>query len=319
VIRLEMEDINVRVVLLGMKDAPERCHPSASFRLADNPLDERIESTKTNAFNCICTKPYRSRLYTGFVESRWFRQMTAVRSRFSLIVGLGFALSLMAIFVATWIGLVVMPQDVLQGNMFRILYYHVPHAMLSLIWPYVNLLASIGVLYWRREQPQAALAADALAVASAEVTLLYATICLLSGMLWGRAAWGIWWTWDGRLTSTLLLWLLYMSYVVLRHMSSTGQAQNVAAVMSIFAGIDVPIVYKSIDWWRTQHPSRIFFSGDPDSNLDPAMTPGFIANIIAWTLWGILLITIRYALERRRQKRAEAIALHAIQSPEEFA
>ena len=85
-------------------------------------------------------------------------------------------------------------------------------------------------------------------------------------MLWGRVAWGIWWTWDARLTSMLLLWLLYVSYLMLRKLSSTGQTHTLAAVLSVFAAIDVPIVYMSIQWWRTQHPAPVFFSGDPDAS-----------------------------------------------------
>jgi len=229
-----------------------------------------------------------------------------------------FLLTLAAIAFATRMGLLEAPTDALQGNVFRILYYHVPHAMLSLVWPYVNLAASIAFLYWRRRDPLKALSADALAIASAEVTLVYASICLATGMLWGRVEWGIWWTWDARLTSMLLLWLLYVSYLMLRKLSSTGQAQTLGAVLSIFAGIDVPIVYKSIDWWRTQHPARVFFSSDPDAGLDKSMMPAFEANVIAWAMWGLLLIAIRYALERRRQEREQDAALKAIEDSLEF-
>ena len=229
-----------------------------------------------------------------------------------------FLLTLAAIGFATRLALVVSPTDALQGDVARILYYHVPHSMLSLIWPYVNFAASIGFLYWRRRDPLKALTADALAIASAEVTLVYATICLATGMLWARVAWGIWWTWDERLTSMLLLWMLYVSYLMVRSLSSTGQTQTLAAVLSVFAAIDVPIVYMSIRWWRGQHPSPIFFSGDPDQKMDPSMLPAFTANVVAWAMWGLLLIAIRYALERRRQAREQDAALKAIEDSLEF-
>jgi len=227
-------------------------------------------------------------------------------------------LTLAAIGFATRLALVVSPTDALQGNVGRIFYYHVPDSMLSLVWPYVNLAASIAFLYWRRRDPLKALTADAVAIASAEVTLVYASICLATGMLWGRVEWGIWWTWDARLTSMLLLWLLYVSYMMLRKFSAAGQTQTLAAVLSIFAGIDVPIVYKSIDWWRTQHPSPVFFSSDPDAGLDKSMVPAFEANIIAWAMWGLLLIAMRYVLERRRQEREQDAALKAIEDSLEF-
>src|SRR5271168_5045945 len=114
------------------------------------------------------------------------------------------------------------PRDAAQGDVGRIFYYHVPIAMLSLLFPYINFAASLAYLYWRNRDPLKALAADAMALAAAEVTIVYTTICLVSGSIWGRAAWGIWWTWDERITSVFVLWLLYVSYLMLRRFSSTG-------------------------------------------------------------------------------------------------
>lgn len=205
-----------------------------------------------------------------------------------------------------------------MGNVQRIFYYHVPTSMLSLLFPYINFVASVAYLYWRRRDPLKALTADAVAISSAEVTVVYASICLLTGSLWGRAAWGIWWTWDARLTSMLLLWLLYVSYLMLRKFSATGQTHTLAAVLSIFAAIDVPIVFMSIRWWRTQHPAPVF-GGGPDSGIDASMKPAFGWNVLAWGLWGLLLLALRYALERRRQEREQEAALQAIEASLEIA
>ena len=109
-----------------------------------------------------------------------------------------------------------------MGDVQRIFYYHVPSAIMGLIFPYVNFIASLAYLYWRRRDPLKALSADALALAAAEVTVVFVSIGLMTGMLWGRASWGIWWAWDARLTTYLLLWLLYVSYLLLRRFSSTG-------------------------------------------------------------------------------------------------
>ncbi len=207
----------------------------------------------------------------------------------------------------------LVPADAAQGNISRTFYYHVPTAMLSLLFPYINFVASLAFLFWRRRDPFKSLAADAMALASAEVAVIYATITLVTGSIWGRAAWGIWWTWDPRLTSMLLLWLLYVSYLVLRRFSSTGQTQTLAAVLSIFAAVDVPIVYMSIRWWRTQHPAPVF-GGGPDSGLDKSMMPAFVWNIIAWAMWGIFILGFRYALERRRQASEQEDALNAIEA-----
>ncbi|GAC1423116.1 MAG: heme ABC transporter permease [Acidobacteriaceae bacterium] len=228
------------------------------------------------------------------------------------------ALSLGMIVYATRLGLFTSPTDAAQGNVGRIFFYHVPSSMLSLLFPYINFIGSLAFLYWRRRDPLKALTADAVALSSAEVTVVYASICLLTGMLWGRAVWGIWWTWDARLTSMLLLWLLYVSYLMLRKFSATGQTQTLAAVLSVFAGIDVPIVYMSIRWWRTQHPSPVFFGG-ADSGIDPSMKPAFGFNVLAWAMWGVFVLVLRYALERRRQLAEQDAALRAIEASLEMA
>jgi len=241
------------------------------------------------------------------------------RSRiFGPIGAVWFVLTLAAIVHATRLGLLLAPTEATMGNVQRIFYYHVPSSMLSLVFPYVNFIASVAYLFWRRRDPLKALTADAVAISSAEVTVVYSSICLLTGMLWGRAAWGIWWTWDARLTSMLLLWLLYVSYLMLRKFSSTGQTHTLAAVLSVFAAIDVPIVFMSIRWWRTQHPAPVF-GGGPDSGIDASMKPAFGWNVLAWALWGVLLLALRYALERRRQEREQEAALQAIEASLEMA
>ncbi|MEO6807442.1 MAG: cytochrome c biogenesis protein CcsA [Edaphobacter sp.] len=205
------------------------------------------------------------------------------------------------------------PADAAQGDVGRIFYYHVPIAMLCLLFPYLNFAASLAYLFWRRRDPLKALTADAFALASAEVAVVYTSITLLSGMIWGRAAWGIWWAWDPRLTSVLLLWLLYVSYLMLRRFSSTGQSQTLAAVLSVFAAVDVPIVYMSIRWWRTQHPAPVFFGG-PGAGMDKSMLPAFFWNLAGWGIWGIFVLLFRFALERRRQLAEQEHALQTIEA-----
>ena len=241
------------------------------------------------------------------------------RSRIFAPIGVAwFVLTLAAIAYATRLGLFMAPTEATMGNVQRIFYYHVPTSMLSLLFPYVNFIASLCYLYWRRRDPLKALTSDAVAISSAEVTVVYASICLLTGMLWGRVAWGIWWTWDPRLTSMLLLWLLYVSYLMLRKLSSTGQTHTLAAVLSVFAAVDVPIVYMSIKWWRTQHPAPVF-GGGADSGIDPSMMPAFGWNVAAWAMWGIFIMVLRFVLERRRQQSEQEAALQAIEASLELA
>jgi heme exporter protein C len=205
----------------------------------------------------------------------------------------------------------LVPTEATMGNVQRIFYYHLPHAILGLVFPYINFVASLAFLFWRHRDPLKALTADALAVASAEVTVLYVGICLASGMLWGKPAWGIWWAWDARLTSELLLWLLYISYLLVRRFSATGQTGVLAAVLAVFAAIDVPIVFMSIRWWRTQHPAPVFGDG---GSLDPSFYPAVLWNLAGWTMWGILILVFRFALERRRQLNEQEEALRAIEA-----
>jgi heme exporter protein C len=222
-------------------------------------------------------------------------------------------LTLAALAVGFREAMFIAPTEATMGNIQRIFYYHVPSAMISLIFPYVNFAASIYYLATRRNNPLRAQAADALALAAAEVTVVFCSIGLATGMLWARPVWGIWWTWDERLTTFLLLWLLYVSYLMLRRFSSTGQTHTLAAVLSVFAAVDVPIVYMSIRWWRTQHPSPVF-GGGPDSGIDPSMMPAFLWNLGGWFAWGIFILTLRYLLERRRQVAEQNAALRALEA-----
>lgn len=206
----------------------------------------------------------------------------------------------------------IAPPEATMGDLHRIFYYHFAHAILGLVFPYLNLIASVAFLYYKRRDPLKALGADAFAVASAEITVLYVGITLATGMLWGKPAWGIWWTWDPRLTSELILWLLYISYLLLRRLSPTGQTPTLAAVLSVFAAIDVPIVFMSIEWWRTQHPQPVF--GPDGGGIAPQFVPAVLWNLAGWTMWGIFLIGLRFAIERRRQIADQEAALQALEA-----
>lgn len=193
------------------------------------------------------------------------------------------------------------PTEATMGNLYRVFFYHFPHTILSFVFPYLNCVAALLYLWWRKHDAQRALKADAFALASAELTVLYSSVGLATGMLWGRAAWGIWWTWDARLTTYLLLWLLYVSYLLLRRLTSGDQKAVLSAVLAIFAAIDIPICFMSIRWWRTQHPAPVF-GGGADSGIDPHMLPAVFWNLAAWAMWGAFVLGLRYAIERRRQR-----------------
>jgi heme exporter protein C len=203
----------------------------------------------------------------------------------------------------------IAPTEATMGDTQRIFYYHVPHGMLCFLFFGISFVASILFLVWRRNQPQRAEVADAWALAGAEIGVLYCTVVLVTGPLWAKPSWGIWWTWDARITTTLLLWLIYASYLLLRRFSTGSQMRTLAAVLSIFGAIDVPIVYMANRWWRTQHPAPVI-GGDADSGMAPPIAVAFVWNILAWAAWGLLILAIRVYIERRQQAidTAEATA-----------
>jgi heme exporter protein C len=208
----------------------------------------------------------------------------------------------------------VAPDDALQGYVFRIIYYHVPSATVAFAFFAVSLVGSIGYLAFRRSNPERALKADAWALAGAEVGVVFCTVVLTTGPLWGRRAWGIWWTWDARLTTTLVLWLIYVSYLLLRRFAAGPQMQTLAAVLGIFGALDVPIVYMSNRWWRTQHPAPVFGGGEGSGMKDPTMVNALLWNMLAWFCWGLLVLFLRYRVERQHQQYAALEAEEALTS-----
>jgi len=208
----------------------------------------------------------------------------------------------------------VAPDDALQGYVFRIIYYHVPSFAAAFTFFAISFLGSIGFLSYRRSRPQWAQRADAWALAGAEVGVVFCSVGLTTGPLWGRRAWGIWWTWDARLTTTLVLWLIYVSYLLLRRFTAGPQMQTLAAVMGIFGALDVPIVYMANRWWRTQHPAPVFGGGEGSGMKDPTMVHAFLWNLLAWFCWGIMVLLLRYKVERRHQEFAALEAEEALAS-----
>jgi heme exporter protein C len=180
-----------------------------------------------------------------------------------------------------------------MGDVQRIFYVHVPAATVGFTLFFVNFLVSILYL-WKRSP-----LADAAAAASAEVGVVFCTVVLITGPIWARYAWGVWWSpWDMRLNTTLMLWLLYVSYLVLRRSSTAGSTSVLASSLAIFAFLDVPIVYMANRWFRTHHPSPMI--GTP--NLDHRMQNILFLNMIAFLIFGTLIAWFRYELERTTQK-----------------
>jgi heme exporter protein C len=172
----------------------------------------------------------------------------------------------------------------------RIFYYHVPAATAAYTLFGLNFLASLLYL-WKRSD-----IADAWAVTCAEVGVVFATVVLITGPIWGRFAWNTWWSWEPRLTTFLILWLLYVSYLVLRRSAESGSSSILAAALAVFAFLDVPFSYYA-NRFRGHHPPPITLG-------HPAMTYTLMANMIAFLAFAALIVWFRYALERMERRIA---------------
>jgi len=205
-----------------------------------------------------------------------------------------------------WIFTVGAPTEQTMGNVQRIFYYHVPSAWTAFILFFVNFAAS--VVYLIRRRP----AADIVALVSAEVGVVFCTVVLITGPIWARPVWGIWWTWDVRLTSTLVLWLIYVSYLFLRRFSSSGQTPTLAAALAVLGALCVPFVYLSIRFFRTQHPQPVIGGG---GSIDPRMLHVLLINWLAFSCFAYLVCWSRYRLEKLQRDVDEAHALESLLDP----
>ncbi len=226
---------------------------------------------------------------------------------------IGYALvSLVLLSYALHAALVGAPTEQTMGDVQRIFYYHVPSAWTSMVLFFVNFCASIWFLVRRT------VSADAVAIATAEVGVVFCTVVLITGPLWARPVWGIWWTWDARLTSTLVLWLIYVSYLILRRYATGGQTATLAAVLAVFGFLDVPLVYMAIRWFRTQHPQPVIGGGE-GSGIDPRMMHALLVNWLAFMVFAGLICFLRYRLEVLSRAVDEEHARRALQDDGAYA
>ena len=192
------------------------------------------------------------------------------------------------------------PTDRNLGLSQRIFYFHVSMAWVGFLAFFWVLVGSVGYL-WKRSQKM-----DRLAYSSAEIGVVFTTLMLITGVLWAKPSWGVWWTWDPKLTTSLILWLIYVAYLMLRAYSPRGdQGARFAAVLGIIGFIDVPIIYLSVVWWRTVHPP-VVLGPVAEGSLEPSMRMVLMACTVAFTLLFAYLLMDRQAL-RRSEEEVEAI------------
>ncbi|MFC1872354.1 cytochrome c biogenesis protein [Chloroflexota bacterium] len=180
------------------------------------------------------------------------------------------------------------PTEATMGVVQRIFYYHVPLAWISFLAFFVLFLGCIMFL-WKRDQKW-----DVLASTAAEIGFVLTTLFLITGSIWAKPIWGVWWTWDPRLTSALVLWLIYIAYLMVRSYAvDEARGARFASVVGIVGFFDVPIVALAIVLWRTQHPSPVIFSG----GLEPSMLATLLVSLSAYTALYALLQILRVSIK----------------------
>jgi len=191
--------------------------------------------------------------------------------------------------------------DRVQGDAARIVYFHVPMAWVAFLAFFVVFGASIA--YLRTANPRW----DHLGRASAEVGVVFTTLVLITGSIWGYPIWGTWWSWDPKLTTTLILWFMYLAYLMVRAYAEPPRGARYAAIVGIVAFVDVPIVYLSSYWWRTLHPQPVI---GPLAEQQPSTSIVWVLllSLLAFTLLYAFLVRLRVRIEQLSEARAHAWA-----------
>jgi heme exporter protein C len=231
------------------------------------------------------------------VAERALGKMTARRGERVLGV-----LTILALAASAILSLWVSPPDAEQRQVVRLLYVHVPAAWLAYLAFAVVFVASIAYLRTNKSRW------DRLAAASAEIGVLFTALTIVLGSLWGRPVWGVWWTWDPRLTTTAILLLIYVGYLAVRRLpESAAKRARWAAVVGIVGFLDVPIVHFSVDLWRSQHQAPARLLGVPD--LAPVMGAALMVGVVAFTLLYLYLLSVRLRVGRLEERAlAEALS-----------
>jgi heme exporter protein C len=213
----------------------------------------------------------------------------------SSLTGLALAMATgVAMIIAIYMMFIYAPTDSVQGPVQRVFYIHLPMAWIAYLAFFIVFVASIAYLIKRNRRW------DQIARSSAEVGLVFTTLVILTGSLWGRPIWGTFWEWDARLTTTLILWFIYLGYFMIRaYVSDQERAMRYAAVVGIIGFIDVPIIHMSVRWWRTLHPEPIVTqSGGPAMPDSMLYTLG--VSLLAFTLFFGYLVYQKVLIEQAK-------------------
>ncbi len=189
-----------------------------------------------------------------------------------------------------YFGLVKAPPDANQGDVQRIMYLHIPSILTAYLSFFIVFVASCLYL-WKRERRD-----DILARSAAEIGVVFTALTIVEGSIWGRPTWGVWWTWDARLTLTAILLIIFVGYLMLRSLIEDEERGAVAgAILGIIGALDIPLIHMSVYWWRTLHqpPSILRPDKAPWENVHPAMLTALAVNFVAFVLLYFYLLSLR--------------------------
>jgi len=199
-------------------------------------------------------------------------------------------LTVIAIFAGLYWGLIEAPPDARQGETQRIMYLHIPSILTAYLAFFIVFVGSCLYL-WKGERRD-----DVLAHSAAEIGVLFTGLTIIEGSIWGKPTWGVWWTWDARLTLTAILFLIFVAYLLLRAFTEDERRGAVSgAVLGIIGFLDIPLIHMSVYWWRTLHqpPSILRPDKAPWDNIDPTMLLALGINFVAFLLLFFYLLALR--------------------------
>lgn len=218
------------------------------------------------------------------------------------------AVAILGVAVALALIFFYAPTEVIQGEVQRIFYVHVPTAWIMFLAFIVVAAASVMVLIRRDDWERW----DRMALSAAEVGVVFSLIMLTTGPIWASRAWGVWWVWDARLTSSLILFLVYVGYLLFRSLSVPGERRaRLAAVVGIVGVLDIPVVHFAVVWWRTQHPEPTVL-GPEGPQLPGEMLVTLLVSFAAFLVLFVALLGVRMRIEAARQTTARALADRAM-------
>ena len=201
------------------------------------------------------------------------------------LLGIGMVFSQYLDFIAS-------PPEAQMGNVVRIMYFHIASAIVA--FTAFGVTAVFGVIFLIRKK----WIWDQMARVSSEIGLVFTTFVLISGSIWGDAVWNTWWTWDPTLTTTLILWFLYLAYQLLRaSIADRERAAKVASVYGLIAAVDVPIIHESVTWWRGIHPNVITAQG---FNMPPSMVSALLFSFAVFLGLYVVILWINTMMARDR-------------------